>query len=111
MERKTNSTPNVSQKNTLNVRQLYAKLEELERRIYLLEKENKELKKMIDTPNVGQKNTLKSERILGYRVFQNTTVSNGKTYIRWYAWINGKKVYIGKDKSKAEEKIKAYLAK
>lgn len=99
---------------------LRAKLDDYDRAIRFLVLENKKLRGEIETlkavkPSVEilqSSGNQKAERVLGFSLCQRKT---GRTVAYWYAGkqVNGKQVwiYLGRDKSSAESKIKAYLTK
>lgn len=115
------------QENNETVKELKSKVESLEStieilgsKIEILENKNKisivkPTVEKIDIEgsvieNINIEDT-KSFFVNGFRVFYNYAVVKGNKYYAWYAIRNGKKIYIGKDKGKAESKINAWLVK
>lgn len=86
----------------LEITALKSRLDALEKTIQRQEKEKNEKKKQ-------------GKKVLGVPITQKTDVVGGRKYVRWYGYIhqNGKRrwIYIGKDVSLAEAKIKAFLEK
>jgi hypothetical protein len=57
----------------------------------------------------------KKESVLGFRLCQKPTISNGKKYLKWYGYKRTPErqiwVYVGDNTLEAESKIKAWLEK
>ena len=115
---KTNSLPVPT---TTNTKELDNLVRQLERRLEILEKKNKELIKEIQdlkdelseeqlvtqkgrqskprldlSENLGKERLSKSPKILGFSIQKKKTSTKGRVYQKWYAVkrINGKQVWI-----------------
>lgn len=80
------------------------KLENIESKFDLFEK--------LYTVLLPKQKIEEGERVLGFKIVQGMTSTNGNKYYKFYAtkYIDGKthRIYIGKDKDKAETKIREY---
>lgn len=101
-------------------------IQDILKRIQYLEEENMKIKARIsllennnananieEYANIEEPNENINTDKNTYRLYLGTTISNGKSYKTWYArqHASNKKIYIGKDKTKAQEKIKAWEEK
>ena len=67
----------------------------------------------IEQPTIAGTMAKAPDRVLGFRLVQKVTTTDGKKYEKWYATKGAKVVYIGNspEKADAEAKIRAYAAK
>ena len=97
------------------LREIEAKLEILEDRITLIEWELKQYKQNSNPVLPDRRKPEHKQRLYGFSIKRTTTKTEGKTYEVYKAFLSikgiGLHVYIGRDITKAREKIIAYLKK